>query len=78
MLQYCAEGLFRPVSIIAYERSLQMAEPTKPSDPLVFVKDKEGNEFICHMSQLKDPKKASKEELEQCVDSGAAAYDPGN
>ena len=56
----------------------KMAEATKPSDPLVWVKDKEGNEFICLMSQLKDPKKATKEELEQCVDSGSAAYDPGN
>jgi len=55
-----------------------MTEPTKPSDPLVWVKDKEGNEFICAMSQLKDPKKASKEELAKCVDSGSAAYDPGN
>ena len=55
-----------------------MAEPTKPSDPLVWVKDKEGNEFICHLSQLKDPKKASKEEMATCVDSGSAAYDPGN
>jgi hypothetical protein len=27
---------------------------------------------------LKDPKKASKEELAKCVDSGSAAYDPGN
>ena len=55
-----------------------MAEPTKPTDPLVWVKDKEGNEFICHLSQLKDPKKASKEELSKCVDSVSAAYDPGN
>ncbi len=55
-----------------------MAEPTKPSDPLVWVKDKEGNEFICSMSSLKDPKKASKEELAKCVDSGSAAYDPSN
>jgi hypothetical protein len=55
-----------------------MAEPTKPSDPLVWVKDKEGNEFICSMSSLKDPKKASKEELSKCVDSGSAAYDPSN
>jgi hypothetical protein len=55
-----------------------MTEPTKPSDPLVWVKDKEGNEFICHLSQLKDPKKASKEELAACVDSASAAYDPGN
>jgi hypothetical protein len=55
-----------------------MTEPYKPSDPLVWVKDREGNEFICHLSQLKDPKTASKEELAQCVDSGSAAYDPGN
>jgi hypothetical protein len=55
-----------------------MAEPTRPSDPLVWVKDKEGNEFICKLSQLKDPKKASKEELSSCVDSGSAAYEPGS
>ena len=55
-----------------------MAEATKPTDPLVWVKDKEGNEFICHISQLKDPKNATKEELAACVDSGSAAYDPNN
>lgn len=55
-----------------------MTEPYKPSDPLVWVKDREGNEFICHMSQLKDPKKASPEELKNCVDSASAAYDPSN
>jgi len=55
-----------------------MAEPTKVSDPLVWVKDREGNEFICHMSDLKDPKEATKEELSKCVDSGSAAYDPSN
>jgi hypothetical protein len=56
----------------------EMAEPTIVSDPLVWVKDREGNEFICHMSGLKDPKKATKEELAKCVDSGSAAYDPSN
>jgi hypothetical protein len=55
-----------------------MTEPTKPADPLVWVKDREGNEFICHMKDLKDPKKTSKEELAKCVDSGSAAYDPSN
>jgi hypothetical protein len=55
-----------------------MTEPTIVSDPLVWVKDREGNEFICHMSDLKDPKKATKEELAKCVDSGSAAYDPSN
>ncbi len=66
-----------PVQLI-FRRSYFMAEPTKPSDPLVWVKDKEGNEFICNLSSLKDPKKASKDELSSCVDSGSAAYDPGN
>ncbi len=55
-----------------------MAEAHTPNDPLVWVKDKEGNQFICHTSQLRDPKSASKEELDACVDSGSAAYDPSN
>jgi hypothetical protein len=55
-----------------------MAEPTIVSDPLVWVKDREGNEFICHMSDLKDPKQATKEGLAKCVDCGSAAYDPSN
>ncbi len=55
-----------------------MAEPTRPSDPLVWVKDREGNEFICHVKSLKDPKTVSKEEQDQCVNSGSAAYDPNS
>jgi hypothetical protein len=55
-----------------------MAEATRINDPLVWVKDREGNEFICHMSGLRDPKNATNEELAACVDSGSAAYDPGN
>ncbi len=55
-----------------------MAEPTRPSDPLVWVKDREGNEFMCHVNSLKDPKKVSQEERDQCVSSGSAAYDPNS
>jgi len=55
-----------------------MAEATKPTDPLVWVKDREGNEFICHMSDLKNPERTTKEELAECVNSGSATYDPGN
>jgi hypothetical protein len=36
--------------------------------PFVWVKDKAGNEFICQMDALKDPKKATAEELKNCVD----------
>lgn len=55
-----------------------MADATRISDPLVWVKDRDGNEFICHISQLRNPGNATAEELAQCVDSGAAAYDPSN
>lgn len=53
-------------------------EPTKPSDYPVFVKDREGNEFICMRSSLRNPKEATEEELAACVDSADAAYDPNN
>ena len=36
--------------------------------PFVWVKDKAGNEFICQMDALKDPKHATEEELKNCVD----------
>ncbi len=55
-----------------------MAEPTRPSDYPVWVRDREGNEFICMRSNLTDPQNASDEELAQCADSGSAAYDPNN
>lgn len=48
-------------------------EPRKVDDPLVWVKDKKGNEFICSASALRDPKTLSEEEKKQCVDSAAVA-----
>lgn len=37
----------------------------------VWVKDKAGNEFVCPLDALKDPKKASQEELKNCVDDAS-------
>ena len=44
---------------------------TSPESPTqhVWVKDREGNEYICPADALKDPKKASKEELDACADT---------
>ena len=50
-------------------------EPRKVDDPLVWVKDKKGNEFICQASALRDPKSLSEEEKKQCVDS-ASVHQP--
>lgn len=44
----------------------------------VRVRDMEGNEFICPFSALKDPRKATQEELDNCVDSATAQRYPGN
>ena len=42
----------------------------------VWVKDKVGNEFMCPMDSLKDPKDATKEELSNCVDDATASVNP--
>jgi hypothetical protein len=42
------------------------------------VHDKAGNEFICPLEALKDPKTASDEELDQCVDDGTVGRYAGN
>ena len=36
----------------------------------VRVKDQSGNEFICPIETLIDPKNATEEELSNCVDDG--------
>ena len=40
----------------------------KQKDVYVRVKDGAGNLFLCPIDALKDPKEATKEELENCVD----------
>jgi hypothetical protein len=45
----------------------EIIEPKKRQQH-VWVKDKAGNEYICPIDALKDPKNASEEELKDCVD----------
>ena len=45
-----------------------MVEPHKPAMPMVWVKDKEGNTYICPKESLQDPKNFSDEELKECID----------
>ncbi len=37
----------------------------------VWVKDKEGNEFVCPVNALKDPDSLTEEEKARCVDVAA-------
>jgi hypothetical protein len=45
----------------------EIIEPKKRQQH-VWVKDKAGNEYICPIEALKDPKNASEGELKNCVD----------
>ena len=47
----------------------------KKRTQFVWVKDKAGNEYVCSVDVLKDPKNVSEEELKNCVDD-ASVYQP--
>jgi len=44
----------------------------------VWVKDKAGNEFVCHVTDLKDPKDVSEEELKNCLDDASMGVNIGD
>ena len=44
----------------------------------VWVKDRAGNEYVCRVEDLKDPKKVSKEELTNCIDDASRAINIGD
>jgi hypothetical protein len=44
-------------------------EPHKAAKPMVWVKDQDGNVYVCPKDALKDPKGFSEEELKTyCID----------
>jgi hypothetical protein len=44
-------------------------EAHKAAKPMTWVKDKDGNTYICAKEELVDPKKLTKKELDQfCLD----------
>ena len=45
----------------------EVTTPTKRTQ-FVWVKDRAGNEYVCSVDYLKDPKNVSEEELKNCVD----------
>jgi hypothetical protein len=54
-----------PQIALSIQKEGKMAEGRTP---FVWVKDKAGNEFVCQLDALKDPKNATEEELKNCVD----------
>ena len=48
-------------------------EATKPS--WVYVYDKDGNQYVCHIENIKDPKDVTDDEKDQCADLTKAQFD---
>lgn len=55
-----------------------MAKKDVHKQRFVWVKDKSGNEFVCRIDDLKDPKKVSKDDLKNCVDDASRAINIGD
>jgi hypothetical protein len=55
-----------------------MAEAHKAAKPFVWVKDRKGNEFLCPVDSLKDPKHATEEELNNCFDDATMGVNIGD
>ena len=55
-----------------------MAKAHESSSSFVWVKDRAGNEFICPANALKDPRKASRDELSNCIDDASAGVNIGD
>jgi hypothetical protein len=47
---------------------MEKHEPQKLKDRFVWVKDKEGNEFVCPLKALRRPDELTEEEKSRCVD----------
>ncbi len=45
-----------------------MPESEERKRRFVWVTDRSGNEYLCPIDALKDPKDATQEELEDCID----------
>jgi hypothetical protein len=55
-----------------------MAEIETHEQRFVWVKDKAGNEYVCRIMDLKDPKNISDEDLKNCVDDASRAINIGD
>ena len=44
----------------------------------VWITDKAGNEYVCRIDDLKDPKKVDDSDLENCIDDASRAINIGD
>ena len=55
-----------------------MTKATQTDFNYVWVKDRKCNEFICNVKDLKDPQKATQDELKNCIDDAKSGIALGD
>jgi hypothetical protein len=60
------------------KKEIQMSDQTERGKPFVKVKDAAGNDWLCPLEALMDPKDASEEELNSCVDDATVGRYAGD
>ena len=55
-------------AVLGKETGMSEISSPKGRTQFVWVKDKAGNEFVCPIEELKDPKNVSQDELKNCID----------
>jgi hypothetical protein len=55
-----------------------MAEIKPHEQRFVWVKDKAGNEYVCRIADLEDPKNISEEDMKNCVDDASRGINIGD
>jgi hypothetical protein len=53
------------------EADMEKQESRKPTGRFVWVKDKEGNEFVCPVNALRNPDELTEEEKSRCMDAAS-------
>ncbi len=54
-----------------------MSEPSASRPKYVKIKDSSGNEWVCPLDALKNAKKATQEELNECVELDVVVHTAG-
>jgi len=65
-------------SLEVQRKETKMSDESVRGKPFVRVKDAAGNDWLCPLDALMDPKDASEEELNSCVDDATVGRYAGD
>jgi hypothetical protein len=70
--------LWKPNPAFNNKQKKRRRTMTEHKKRFVWVKDKAGNEYVCRVDDLKDPKKVDDDDLKNCLDDASRALPIGD